>query len=113
MNGDAAGLPTATIAQTDERSGGLTQTEVPDIQDTSPIEGETVYGRFTALAESGLTLGPDNSVDPDRRGLADRARASSRRDGGAPVFTRRNVDTAKGVSVGPLRDGQLHRARGR
>ena len=44
INGDATGLPTSDIAQTDERSGGVTETEVPDIVDTSPIEGETVYG---------------------------------------------------------------------
>jgi hypothetical protein len=100
MNGDATGLPTAAITQTDELSGGFTQTEVPDIVDTSPIEGETVYGGFTALAESGLP-GPANSListDPVSKIAVDIAPAS----GGRPVFTARNVDTLDGVSVGPL-----------
>ena len=60
-NGNAAGLPTAALAQSDELSGGLTETEVPEILDTSPIDGESLYGKFTALAESGLLL-PDNTV---------------------------------------------------
>ena len=103
MNGDATGLPTTALSQTDERSGGLTQVEVPDIEDTSPIEGETVYGKFTALAESGLA-GPDNSLIPTDP-VSTIAVSIAPANGGAPVFTARNVDTPNGVSVGPLRDG--------
>ena len=61
---DATGLPTTTIAQTDERSGGQTMTEVADVADTSPVEGETVYGAFTALA---IELPDRSACSTDRR----------------------------------------------
>lgn len=102
-NGDATGLPTASISQTDDLSGGLTQTEVPHVEDTSPIEGESLYGKFTALAESGLP-GPDNSLFPTdlfTRIALTIARASD----GSPVFTAQNVDTSTGVSVSGLVPG--------
>jgi hypothetical protein len=102
-NGDATGLPTASISQTDDLSGGLTQTEVPDVEDTSPIEGENLYGKFTALAESGLP-GPNNSLFPTdlfTRIALTIARASD----GRTVFTAPNVDTADGVSVSGLVPG--------
>jgi hypothetical protein len=101
-SGGAGGLPAATIEQTDERSGGTTQTEVPDIVDTSPIDGETMYGRFTALAESGLTL-PDNEFLPTD-GLS-RVSLQILTPRGASVVRIRNVDTARGVSVAALRPG--------
>ena len=44
VNGVASGLPTDMIFQTDDHSGGQSQTEVADIEDTSPMQGETVYG---------------------------------------------------------------------
>lgn len=103
LNGQPMGFSTSTIAQTDERSAGQTQTEVPDIENTSPIQGETVYGAFTALAESGLP-GPDNSIIPTDQtsrialSIAPAARRS-------PVFRAGNVDTANGVSVKGLRSG--------
>src|SRR5438067_3336360 len=62
-NGDASGFSTSSISQADELSGGQTQTEVPDIENTSPMQGESVYGFFVALAESGLP-GPHNTVIP-------------------------------------------------
>ncbi|HUE25789.1 MAG TPA: hypothetical protein VMP89_03375 [Solirubrobacteraceae bacterium] len=102
-NGDATGLPTTSISQTDERSGGVTETEVPDIEDTSPVEGETVYGQFTALAESGLP-GPANSQIPTDPVTAI-GLSIQPVSGGAPVFSARNVDTLNGVAVGPLRVG--------
>lgn len=104
MNGDATGLPTDSISQTDERSGGLTQTEVPDVVDTSPVQGETVYGKFTVVAESAL-IGPNNALiptDPFSRIGVSIAPAN----GGAPVFTARNVDTLNGVTAGPLHVGK-------
>ena len=48
--GDPTGLPSDTLAQTDDQSGGQTVTEVADLADSSPLPGETVYGTFTALA---------------------------------------------------------------
>jgi len=101
-NGDATGMPTAIIAQTDELSGGQTQTEVPYVRNTSPAQGEIVYGRFTALAESGLP-GPDKSVIRDSTSrIAVRITRSS---GGSPVFTAANVDSRRGLPVNGLRPG--------
>jgi hypothetical protein len=102
-SGDATGLPSDQIVQTDEASQGLTQTEVPSIEDTSPLEGETMAGAFTALAESGLP-GPGNTVTPTD--------ASSKialgifpAAGGTAKFTSTNVDTATGVAVPALTPG--------
>ena len=71
--------------------------------DTSPIDGETVYGTFTALAESGITL-PGNGFLPadDFTRISLRIITASR---GATVFTARNVDTDRGVSVPALAPG--------
>jgi hypothetical protein len=101
-NGHAAGLPDTTIAQTDERSGGQTETEVPDIVDTSPIDGEAMYGRFTALAESGLTLSDNEFIPTD---AVTRISLQILTPRGATVVKVRNVDTAQGVSVAALRPG--------
>jgi hypothetical protein len=103
LNGRAAGLSAAAIAQTDESSGGLTQTEVPDIENTSPSQGAIVYGAFTALAQSGLP-GPDNSIvatDKTSRIALRITRAS----GGRTVFRAANVDTTRGVLVKALKAG--------
>ena len=102
LNGHAAGLSTAAIAQTDEFSGGLTKTEVPSVQDTSPIQGETVYGPFTALAESGLP-GPNGSVTP-ARGSAIAVRIAHARSGRV-VFRAANVETQGGVLIKGLPAG--------
>ena len=96
-SGDATGFPSSNIAQTDEFSGGATQTEVPDVQDTSPMQGETVYGLFVALAESGLP-GPNNTVIPTD-GNSKIALSVAPAAGGAPVFTAPNVDTPAGAPV--------------
>jgi hypothetical protein len=98
-NGSAAGLSTATIAQTDDRSGGLTVTEVPNIVRTTPLDGETLYGSFIALAKSGLP-GPHGAVNPTGASVSlTIARAGHR------IFHARNVNTARGVVVGPLSPG--------
>jgi hypothetical protein len=103
ISGDATGLPTATIVQTDELSGGATETEVPDIQNTSPMQGETMYGKFTALAESGL-IGPFNTLFPtDQSSMIGLSIVPS--SGRSPVFTARNVDTPTGVAVPALTPG--------
>src|SRR5207302_81041 len=64
-SGHARGLPSANISHTDELSGGQTETEVPDIADTSPMEGETMYGRFTALAESAFAFSTGEALPTD------------------------------------------------
>jgi hypothetical protein len=103
LSGHAAGLPSTNIAQTDELSGGTTETEVPDIQDTSPIEGETIHGAFTALAESGLTL-PDNELIPTD--TVSRISLSIFTARGRRVLTIRNADTRRGVRVPSLVPGR-------
>lgn len=115
-SGRAAGLPSSEIEQTDDRSGGVTQTEVPDLENTSPMDGEIVYGAFTALAQSGLT-GSNNSIIPTNRttriGLSIRPARSGR-----AVFSASNVDSSSGVTVRGLRAGSyevtwtLHDANG-
>jgi hypothetical protein len=92
LGGSAAGLPTSDIAQTDELSGGQTVTEVADVADSSPTEGETMYGTFTALAEATDGTSP----------ISLRIRRSS---GGPVVFHAKNVDTANGVAVKGLKPG--------
>ena len=98
-NGHAAGLPSSNIAQTDELSSGVTQTEVPDIEDTSPMEGETMHGGFTALAESGLAL-PDNEVIPTD--VVTKISLAIYTIDGRRVLRLRNVDTPRGASVPAL-----------
>jgi hypothetical protein len=102
-SGHAAGLPSTNIAQTDDRSGGVTETEVPDIEDTSPIEGETMYGHFTALAESGLAL-PTGDVLPTD--VVTRISLTIYTAAGKKVLTLRNVDTDHGSFVPALRPGK-------
>jgi hypothetical protein len=103
LNGDATGLPASILAQTDDLSGGLTETEVPDIADTSPIDGESLYGKFTALAQSGLLL-PDNTAIPTDDISQISLTIVSARTGRA-VFRARNVDTQSGVTVSGLVPG--------
>lgn len=100
-NGHAAGLDATTIAQTDDHSGGQTQTEVPDVEDTSPLQAETINGAFTALADPGLP-GPSNSVIPSTDAVSLTIAPAS---GGAPVFTSGNVNNASGVAVPALTPG--------
>jgi hypothetical protein len=102
LSGHAAGLPSTNIVQTDEFSGGMTETEVPDIVDTSPIDGETMYGRFTALAESGLAL-PTNQLIPTD--VITRISLTIRTALGAKVLTVGNVDTLRGAKVPALVPG--------
>jgi hypothetical protein len=103
LNGSADGLPTAALAQSDELSGGLTETEVPDIVDTSPINGETLYGKFTAVAESGLLL-PDNTLLPTD-GISRISLQILTADTATQVFKASNVATSKGVTVTGLAPG--------
>jgi hypothetical protein len=91
-SGDATGMSTSSLAQTDENSQGETLISLPDVADTSPLSGETMFGAFTALSEStGARLPIAVSIAPAA--------------GGAPVFTSPNTDTATGVSVPALPTG--------
>lgn len=90
--GSAAGMPTSDIAQTDDSSGGETVTEVADVADTSPMLGETLYGAFTAVADT------SDGSSPVALSIAPAA-------GGAAVFTSVNVDSASGVAVPALTPG--------
>jgi hypothetical protein len=103
VNGNATGLPSGQIVQTDDASGGQTMTEVPHVLDTSPIEGENTYGTFTALAESGIP-GPNNTtISTD--GFTTIALSIAKSSGGKPVLSARNVDTPNGVKVTKLKPG--------
>jgi hypothetical protein len=103
LNGDATDLPSSVLAQTDELSGGLTETEVPEVQDTSPIDGESLYGKFTALAQSGLLLSDNTAIPTDDISQIGLVIVSAR--SGKAVFRARNVDTGKGVTVSGLVPG--------
>jgi hypothetical protein len=98
-SGSAAGLPSGTIAQTDERSGGQTQTEVPLIIRTTPVNGQAVGRTFTALARAGFP-GPNNTTNHVQARIALQIRHS-----GATVFSAKNVDTKNGVKVSGLKSG--------
>ena len=105
VSGSATGLPSTPIVQTDELSGGQTQTEVPDLENTTPLNGELVAGGFPAIGQSGFP-GPNNSVTPD---------ASSRisftvtpAGGGGAVFTAPNVNSVNGTPVPALTPGSYN-----
>jgi hypothetical protein len=101
LSGRASGLPTAQIVQVDDRSGGQTRTEVPEIQSTAPVQDATLYGPFVALAQTGLQ-GAHGSIFATRVPVAlTITRAASRRQ----AFHAVNVDTARGVAVRRLSPG--------
>jgi len=102
LDGRAKGLSTADIAQTDEFSGGQTETQVPVIESTSPIQDETLYGAFVASAQSGLP-GAHGSVSAGGVPIG-----LTIDPAGSPhdaVFRARNVDTGAGVPVSSLQPG--------
>ena len=105
MGGSAAGLPSSPIVQTDELSGGQTQTEVPDLENTTPLNGEIVAGGFPAIGQSGFP-GPDNSVTPDR--AAGSRSPSPRRAAVAPCSPTPNVNSVNGTSVPALKPGSYN-----
>jgi hypothetical protein len=65
------------------------------------MEAETVYGTFTALAETGFA-GPNNTTVPDNSTVALSIAKSS---GGSPVFKASNVNKSSGVTVKGLKPG--------
>ncbi len=99
--GSPAGLPTGTISQIDDLSGGETTTEVPEFLGTAPVQDATLYGPFVALAQTGVP-GPNHSVIPGRTRVSLQiSRGGSRRI----VFRSGNVDTPSGVTVRSLAAG--------
>jgi hypothetical protein len=101
LSGSAEGFSDTAVAQTDDRGGGFTETEVADITTTSPINGETVYGRFTARAQASF-VGLDNSVIPSAYPVAlTIARAGSLK----PRLRIADVNTAAGKVVRRLKPG--------
>ena len=103
-NGRAAGLSTADIAQTDDRSGGQTVTQVPTIASTAPGQDDTLYGRFIASAQSSLP-GAHGSTAAAGTPIALSIRPAGSRH---RVFHAANVDTRHGVPVPALAAGHLH-----
>jgi hypothetical protein len=105
-NGSAKGLPATNIEQTDDLSGGLTSTQVPQLQFTSPTDGATLYGPFTAQAAAGIAT-PQHGVTASGAPIALTITGAS---GGPAVFRTGNVNSAAGVSVSGLSAG-TYRAR--
>ncbi len=100
-DGRAAGLPAAPIEQTDDRSGGLTRTSVALLEGTSPANDATVYGAFTALAQTGLPTATRGVY----AGGAPVSLTVRPADARRIVFRAANVDTAQGVRVPALPAG--------
>ena len=100
-SGSAEGLSVRAIEQADDRSGGLTETEVADIASTSPIDGETLYGRFTARAQATL-LGPNDNVIPSGYPVS---LIITRANGTKPVVKLFDVNTASGTPINNLKPG--------
>jgi hypothetical protein len=91
--GDAQGMPTKEIAQTDDRSGGATITGVAQLFDITPVEGEVLYGKFIAVAEAS--------------GGSSRVSFAITKEGGhKTVFRAANVDKRRGVAVRALPTGR-------
>jgi len=100
-SGSLEGFSDAAVVQADDRSGGLTQTEVADISSTSPIDGETVYGRFTARAQASF-LGPDDVVIPSVYPIFLAITPANR---SKPAITLADVNTASGTPIKHLKPG--------
>lgn len=90
-SGEAQGLPTTDDAQTDEGSGGVTATTVPAITGQTPMQDETVYGGFVALAEA------SEGATQVALTIANNSQQT--------VFSSNNVDTEEGVDVAALTPG--------
>ncbi len=100
-SGSAEGFSATAIVQADDRSGGLTQTEVADISSTSPIDGETLYGRFTARAQAAF-LGPNDVVIPSPYPISVAIISASGRKKAIIV---NDVNTASGTPIKSLKPG--------
>jgi hypothetical protein len=101
LSGRAKGLPAFEIEQTDDRSGGTTQTVIPDFESLTPNNGATVYGSFTAVAQP-AKAGANFSVVGARASVA---LTITRLGAHHRAFLARNVAGARGVSVRGLSPG--------
>ncbi len=101
LSGSAQGFSDAAIVQADDRSGGLTQTEVPEISTTSPIDGEIVYGRFTARAQATF-LGPHDGIIPSGYPISLTITPANR---AKPAIRLTDVNTASGTPITRLKPG--------
>jgi hypothetical protein len=101
LSGSAEGFSDAAIAQADDRSGGLTETEVADISSTSPIDGETLYGRFTARAQASF-VGPDDEVIPSGYPIS---LTVTRANSTEPAIRLNDVNTVSGTPIKTLKPG--------
>jgi hypothetical protein len=100
-SGHARGLPATNIEQSDDLSGGLTRTVVPQLESFSPNDGATLYGAFDAAAQTVLP-----GFDDSAYGVRARVSLSVRRVGFKHrlVFVR-NVAVGGGVRVRGLAPG--------
>jgi hypothetical protein len=100
-SGHAKGLPAFGIEQTDDSSGGTTQTVIPDFESLTPDNGGTVYGAFTAAAQT-AKFGSNFSVvgAPATVSLTITRVGAHHR-----AFFAHNVATASGVAVHRLARG--------
>ena len=94
-SGRAAGLPAGQIGQTDDASGGETFTQVADLLDITPIEGETMYGKFLAVGQASDRSAPVSV-------------AIFTAGGHKRVFSARNVNNNRGVPVRALPTGNYN-----
>jgi hypothetical protein len=105
--GDATGLPSRDIEQTDDLSGGMTSTQVPDLGSFAPNNGATLYGPFVAQALPTLPGAGSSVYTAVHAKVALRivSAATSRR-----VVSLRNVAVGSGVRVSALPAG-VYRAK--
>ena len=75
------------ITSDDDLGGGATVLAVPDVVNTTPLNGESMAPRFKAYADAG-----DAGNSPIQLGITPRG-------GGAPVFQTTNVNNPSGVQV--------------
>ncbi len=102
-DGSAKGLSTTHIEQTDDLSGGVTFTDVPQFEFTTPSNGATLSGAFTALAGAGIPT-PQHAMIASGAPVALTIIPGS--GGGQTVaFRAANVNTARGVPVPALAPG--------
>jgi hypothetical protein len=92
LSGRARGLPGFGIQQTDDRSGGVTRTSVPQLTGFSPEDGAELYGKFVVVAKLG-SRGAGSTV------------AVSITGSGREVFHAGNVATRAGADVRALPKG--------
>jgi hypothetical protein len=100
-DGGAQGLPDATIAQTDDFSGGETVTSLPVLEGTAPSNDAIVRGAFTALAQTGITGAGGAVFSTGARVALTIFSAVTRR----PVFHAANAGAAGGTAVPALPTG--------